>query len=350
MVLSYKCPSCGADMVYNSEKEKMVCSSCGNEMEVAELEANTELDEFEKQEEFKEETKEWKEDVNVFKCSSCGAELITDKVTAATFCSFCGAPTIIPSRLDNTAQPSRVIPFKITKKQAEEAFKKWCKNGLVTPAGFASADRISKISGVYVPFWIYDCASRADISANCTRIRTRREGDYEITDTEHYFVQRDIGADFLKVPADASEKMPDDLMDKLEPYNYSEFQEFKIPYLSGYLAEKYSYNNSEIYDRVKARVDDYIESYTRAQIRGYSTVAVNNKRIVVKKKKAEYVLLPVWMLNYNYNGKIYTFAMNGQTGKLVGKPPIDKKKVFLWSMLIAVIAFIIVSVVGGLVA
>ncbi len=350
MVLSYKCPSCGADMVYDSEKGKLVCGNCGNVMEVDEVDAgkNEELDEFEREEEFKEEFKEWDGDVNVFKCSSCGAELITDKVTAATFCSFCGAPTIIPSRLDDTAQPSKVIPFKISKEQAQSAFKKWCKNGLITPAGFASADRISKISGIYVPFWIYDCTSRADISANCTRVSVRRQGNYEITKTDHYYVQRDISADFLKVPADASEKMDDNLMDLLEPYDYSEFKEFKIPYLSGYLAEKYSYSNDEVYSRVKSRVNNYAEDYARAQIRGYSTVVVNNKRVVIKKRKADYVLLPVWILNYDYKGKIYTFAMNGQTGKLVGKPPIEAKKVVLYSVLVAFITFIIVSLLGGL--
>ena len=345
MVLSYKCPSCGSDMVYNSEKGKLVCGSCENEMTVEEVEKLKK--EVHTDAHIHDEN--WEGEVNVFKCDSCGAELITDKVTAATFCSFCGAPTIIPSRLDDTAKPTGIIPFKVSKEQAQTAFKKWCKNGLVTPVGFASADRISKISGVYVPFWLYNCASNADIDATCTRVSVRRQGDYEITKTDFYHVERNIDADFLSVPADASEKMPDDLMDKLEPYNYAEFEKFKTPYLSGYLAEKYSYNEDEVYNRVKSRVDDYAENYARSQIRGYSTVTVLNKTITTKKKKSEYVLLPVWILNYDYKGKIYTFAMNGQTGKLVGKPPIEPKKVILYSLLAAVITFIIVSVVGGLI-
>ena len=39
----------------------------------------------------------------------------------------------------------------------------------------------------------------------------------------HLFdVYRDVSAEFQRIPADASEKMPDEQMDMLEPYNYSE--------------------------------------------------------------------------------------------------------------------------------
>lgn len=334
MVLTYKCPNCGAEMVYDSEKKMLVCDNCGTTKEIDEID--------------KTDTKKWDKYINVFKCENCGAELITDKVTSATFCSFCGASTIIPSRLSDIDEPAMIIPFKINKAETEQAFKKWCKNGFVTPSDFNTADRIEKISGIYVPFWLYDCRANADIQATCTNIRIYMRGDIEYTETDHFIVYRDIDADYIKIPADASEKMEDSLMDKLEPYNYSELKAFKIPYLSGYLAEKYGYDNEEMFPRVQRRVDQYIESYARNTIIGYSTAIISNKNIVSRKLKADYVLLPVWILNYDYKGKKYTFAMNGQTGKIVGKPPISVGKLFMWGGLIAIATFIISSVIGGL--
>lgn len=335
MVLTYKCPNCGDEMVYDNKKKMLVCKSCGTTKEIDKAHKDT--------------SKSWDNKVNVFKCENCGAELITDKVTSATFCSFCGESTIIPSRLTNVDEPAMIIPFKLNKEQVKQSFKKWCKNGLVTPREFTSADRIEKISGIYVPFWLYDCRTNADVQAACTRIKCYRRGDTEYTETSHFIVYRDIDADYIKIPADASEKMEDGIMDKLEPYNYAELTEFKIPYLSGYLAEKYGYNSEEMFPRIQQRVNRYVEDYARNTILGYSSVIITNKNITSRRLEADYVLLPVWLLNYNYKGTKYTFAMNGQTGKIIGKLPISIAKVILWGSLIALITFIIVSVVGGLV-
>lgn len=331
----YKCDNCGDEMIYDSTKKMLVCKSCGATKSINETDKATE-DTLDK-------------DINIFKCQNCGAELITDKVTTATFCSFCGESNIIKTRLSGINKPVQIIPFKFDKKKAQEAFKKWCKNGLVTPKDFTSANRIEKISGIYVPFWLYDCDTNANMQAACTRVRTYTRGDTEYIETDHFLVYRDISAKYLKVPADASEKMEDNLMDRLEPYNYSELTSFKLPYLSGYLAEKYGFTSDELFPRVKTRVDNYIETYVKNTIIGYSSVVITGKAIRSKEINSEYVLLPVWILNYNYNGKKYTFAMNGQTGKVVGKPPISQFKVVLWGVLFFIISFIITSLLGGLI-
>ena len=56
-------------------------------------------------------------------------------------------------------------------------------------------------------------------------------------------------------------------------------------------------------------------------------------------------MLPVYMVNINYNGKKYTFAMNGQTGKIVGNIPVGIKESIIWSILLFTIFFIILTVV-----
>src|SRR5690606_30837637 len=126
--------------------------------------------------------------------------------TAATTCSFCGAGVVLQERLSGALAPAKVIPFTISKEEAMQAFKKWCRNGRLTPKGFMTADRIKGITGMYVPFWLYDLNTKAKVEAVGTKVRKYTRGDYEYTETKYYDVYRDIDLSYVKVPVDASEK------------------------------------------------------------------------------------------------------------------------------------------------
>ena len=189
-----------------------------------------------------------------------------------------------------------------------------------------TADRIKSITGMYVPFWLFDLNSKVQVNAVCTKVRTYTSGDYIYTETKYYDAYRDINLNYVKIPVDASEKMNDELMDKLEPYPYDQFKDFKTPYLAGYIAEKYNYTDEELFPRAKEKISEYVESYIASTLSGYHSIHYNDKNIDTRNVKSDYVLLPVWMICYDYNKSEHTFAMNGQTGKVVGKPPISKWK------------------------
>lgn len=318
MVIQYKCPNCGSDMRFNAKTGTLSCPSCGRQDHI---------------EDFSDEFIEKKfdgDEVAHYECNNCGAEIITDPDTTATNCSFCGAPVVLGDRLTGELAPAKVIPFSISKDEAIRAFKKWCRNGLLTPRGFMAADRIKEITGIYVPFWMYDLDSNANVEAVGTKVRTYTRGDYIYTETRFYNVYRDIDMSYMKVPVDASEKLNDELMDKLEPYKYGDLKEFKSPYLAGYIAEKYNFTDDELFERVKTKVQPFIDSYVKSTVNGYATVNYKRKDIRTNKKKALYVLLPVWMVYYDYEDQEHIFAMNGQTGKVVGKPPLSRGKMAAW--------------------
>ena len=318
MILHYKCPSCGSVMSFDSETGDLSCPSCGRHEKIEnyqeELQTSSANDV---------ETKE-------YHCENCGAILLTTADTTATNCSFCGAGVVIADRLSGQLAPAKVIPFTISKEEAIDAFKKWCRKGLLTPRGFMNADRIKSITGMYVPFWLFDLNSKVQVSAECTKVRTYTQGDYIYTETKYYDAFRDINLDYVKIPVDASEKMNDELMDRLEPYPYDQLKDFKTPYLAGFLAEKYNYSDDELLPRAKDKISSYIESYISSTFAGYHSVFYKNKQIDTKNVNSNYVLLPVWMVSYDYNHSEHTFAMNGQTGKVVGKPPISMGKVAAW--------------------
>ncbi|MFD2115870.1 TFIIB-type zinc ribbon-containing protein [Paenibacillus yanchengensis] len=316
--IDYKCPGCGGGMVYNSEIGMLYCASCGREEKIEQFAAKYKLEQ------------EHDSSLQQFHCNSCGAELITDQLSAATVCSFCGSGVIIGERLAGKWSPDLVIPFTISKEEAIDAFRKWCRNGRFTPKGFMSANRIKAITGMYVPFWLYDLDNDVEVKARATRIRTYIQGDYQYTETQHYALYRKLKLNYSQVPIDASEKMNDSLMDKLEPFPYEQLKSFQVPYLAGFVAEKYSYNEDEMLPRADEKVKSYIDAYIQSTLGGFTTVSVTDNDVRRSVKHAKYALLPVWVLHYDYNQLEYTFAMNGQTGKVVGKPPISKGKIALW--------------------
>lgn len=317
-VIDYKCENCGSGMVFDSETGMLSCHSCGRQDNIEQLPDPLGKNVFAEDE------------VTEYHCNSCGAVIMTEAETSATVCSFCGAAVVLGDRLTGTLAPTMVIPFSISKEEAMTAFRKWCRNGRLTPNGFMTADRVKGISGMYVPFWLYELHNRVEVHGHGTKVRTYRSGDYQITETQHYDVYRKIQLNYAEVPIDAAEKMNDELMDKLEPFPYDQLKVFKTPYLAGYIAEKYSYNEEELLPRAKEKVNAYIDSYIRSAVTGYTTMSYTNKQIDTRLQHADYVLLPVWMVHYDYNKREHTFAMNGQTGKVVGKPPISKAKVTAW--------------------
>lgn len=318
-------------MVYDANSGKLNCHSCGRNDNI---------------EDFPEENldREFGEsEAGDYHCENCGAKLLTDDDTVATNCKFCESGMIIGERLSGRMAPAKIIPFKIDKEKAQRAFRKWCGDGKLTPEGFMTADRIKNISGIYLPFWLYDLNTRARASGRATRVNTYVRGDYRYTETRHYEVYRDVDIHYLKVPADASEKMEDGLMDMVEPYNYEDLKEFKTPYLAGYLADKYNYDESELLLRVKGKVENYLDSYLYSTARGYTTVNFLNKDVDTRNKNAYYSFLPIWMVDYDYKGEEYIFAMNGQTGKVVGKPPISKKKIVLRFISVSLGVFLVLK-------
>ena len=338
MVIHYKCPNCGSDMVFDSDTGMLTCQSCGNKTDIESFPRTNIKTVFEER------------DGREYHCKNCGAMLITDTDTTATNCSFCGAGVVLLDRLAGSLAPSKVIPFKISKDQARRAFKKWCKNGLLTPKGFMTGDRVKGITGMYVPFWLYDLNSKVEVNATGTKIRKYTRGDYIYTEASYYDIYRDLTVDYLKVPIDASEKMDDKLMDKLEPYHYNELKDFNTPYLAGFIAEKYNFDYKELLPRAISKIRGYIDTYISSTISGYTAVNYTRKDINTDKTNVYYTLLPVWMVYYDYKGSEYTFAMNGQTGKVVGKPPLSRKRMFTWFSGIAASTFItlkILSVIMG---
>lgn len=277
--------------------------------------------------------------LRTYVCNSCGGEIIGDESTAAASCPFCGNPVVMKGQFKGALRPDCVIPFKLDKKAAKDGLMKHLSGKRLLPRVFKNQNHIDEIKGIYVPFWLFDTDVEAHIRYNATQVRNWESGNYYYTEKSYYSVVRGGYIGFERVPVDGCEKIADDLMESIEPFDFSDAVDFQTAYLAGYLADKYDVTAEESIERANERIKRSTEESFASTIQGYDLVTPEGSSISLSNGKAVYALYPVWILNTSWQNKQYTFAMNGQTGKFVGDLPVDKAAYWKWfGMLTAVMS------------
>ena len=331
----FKCPCCSGAIEWNSNVQKMKCPYCETEFEMEALNALNESAMAEQPDNMEWNTQagtEWSggeaENMSVYICESCGAEIVTDRTTAATTCPYCDNNIVMRGNVSGGLKPDMVIPFKLDKKAAKAGFEKHLKGKRLLPKIFRDENHIDEVKGVYVPFWLFDADANANIRFLATRTKTWSDSEYVYRKTSYYNVLRGGNISFANIPVDGSSQMDDDLMDSIEPFNMAEAVDFNTAYLSGYLADKYDVDADQSIGRANLRIKNSTEEAFRKTVQGYTTVTTQSSSVNTTNGRTRYALFPVWILNTTYKDKKYTFAMNGQTGKFVGNLPICKNLLF----------------------
>ena len=304
----FKCRNCGGNSVYNPATGSMYCPHCESE-----------------------ESQEKLAGVGLSQCGNCGAPLEADEHISAMKCPNCGSYHIFEERISGEYTPHLVLPFKITKEQAVAAIKAEFKKRFFTPKEYLSYASISKMEGMYVPFFMYDIHSDIRYRAVGTKVRTWTSGNYKYTETSYYQVERDMDADFRKIPVDGSVSMDNSVMDLMEPYDYRALVDFEDKYMSGFLAEKYSDDKQILSNRAHQKARSDSKALLRDTLSGYATLTQENEDINLAQRSEQYALLPVWVYEFDYRGKKYTYHVNGQTGKVIGKTPVAYPKLFAYT-------------------
>lgn len=332
-LLDFKCPSCNAPLNFNSTEQRMKCPYCDSEFDVEALQGKDEVLNNQPADEFgwKMEAGSGEETVDdsnmsVFVCKNCGGEIVGEETTAAMSCPYCDNPVVFSGRLSGDLKPDYIIPFKLDKNSAKLNLKNYVGKKIFAPSLFKSENKIEEIKGLYVPFWLFDSAIDASCSYTGTRVRTWSDKNYDYTETSFFDIYRQGSMSFSNIPVDGSSKMPDDLMESIEPYNFNEATKFQTAYFAGYLADRYDVTMDQSIGRANERIKRSAEETLRTTVNGYATVTANSSSVVVKDGHAKYAMYPVWLLNTVYKGEKFTFAMNGQTGKLVGNIPASTAK------------------------
>lgn len=331
--VAYRCPACGAPLEYDAQSGKLRCTACENAYALDLLETRNE-EQREIQFERSASTFDAQDaaQMQAYTCPSCGAELMTDETTTATQCPYCGSPTILPERIEGGVRPEWVIPFSVTQEQAQAQFSAYFKGKKLLPRVFETTrNRIDRMRKLYVPYWLFDCSVTGRAVYDAQKKRVRREGDWEITETDTYVVCRGGSMDFKGIPVDGSAKLDDKITESLEPYDMSAAVPFASAVLAGAMADRADVDCADCEERARDRVKNSMEQALRSTVSGYTSVTTRNKSFYTTDSTVTPVLMPVWLMTTVKEGKTYTFAVNGQTGKLVCDVPADGKKTWLWA-------------------
>ena len=284
----------------------------------------------------------------VYSCPSCGAQIVTDDTTAASFCYYCHNPIVLEERLRGDFKPDYVIPFQIDKKKAQEMFTQWISKKKYVPDYFYSPSQIESMTGVYFPYWLYSCQVKGDLQAEGKTVRVWDMGGLRYTETKVYDISRQGDMDVNSVARNALKKANRKLIDGVLPYRLNEKKDFSMGYLSGFMAENRDMEKDSFVKEVKDEVRQFALSNLKNQVSNYTSLQIRKNEAELTGEVWANALLPVWTVTYNdkARGKIYYFALNGQTGKIWGELPVDNKKLAVLFLSIFIPVFIILLFIG----
>ena len=353
-LLEYKCPACGASLQFDSASQQVVCPYCDSSFTPQSL---IDYDAFLEQDNQNGHSDTWEKDpgqwekdeasgLNVYVCSACGGEVLGDDTLASARCPFCDNTVIMKRQFTGEWKPDLVLPFQVDREAAKKAFRKHLMGKKLLPKAFRSESNIEEIKGIYVPFWLFTTDVTASMRYSGSKSRAWSDGKFDYVETSRYALLRAANARFSRIPVDGSEKMDDALMDSLEPFDFSKAVDFQTAYLSGYFSDRYDVDADVSVARAKTRFGNTMTRLVAQTTGGFSSVALENATVAEHNNTREYALLPVWLLHVKWKDQLYTFAMNGQTGKFVGNLPFDKSRFRkLWALYAALFA----GILGGLV-
>ena len=339
---NYKCPSCGASLNYDPSSDTGKCDYCGSHFTLEEIEA------FNKPGSDQEtEVSEAKiEEIRGYSCDNCGAEVVSDATTSSTFCYYCHSPVILKPQVQGEFKPDYILPFAIDKKKAQDIFLNWAKSHTYVPRSFTDSSQLEKITGVYLPYWYADVETTVNVQGTGTKTHVYTRGETEYTEREVYEVNINGDFEIKHIPELAFTQIDRDLVKSIDNFSGDQLREFNMLYLSGFFSERYDIPKDEVKDRLMAQADNYVNDYIQSQLTAYDSVNKTEDQVDIDLKKISYVLLPTWILTYQYFGKNYVYMLNGQNGNAYGELPVDRVKLGIRSGIIFLI-ILAIALLGG---
>jgi len=343
--VTYKCPSCGAYLIFNPDNQEWRCDFCKEAFQEKDLLAKGEAFAMEAEQKAAEQSDQDKPETAqnaeeeqasqqvAYHCPSCGSEIMTDATTVATHCYYCHNPVVLQGKLTQDMKPDMVLPFTVGKETATESFLKWAKSKKFIPKGFFAKQNIQTMSGVYYPHFISKCEMDAAFDGTGQNSTVTNTPRYIITTTNHYSFHRKAKLRFRNVMRPALSGIDRKLSDGIHPFPSEEAKPFSSAYLSGFLAERRNLKAQDIQGDISRELEGYVKPLLSDTLQYDSHSGRSSTGNI--QVDTQYVLLPTWVLTYAHKSpgkdkQPYYYVMNGCTGTVCGKLPINMGK--LWGI------------------
>lgn len=342
-----KCPQCGGTMDYDPALSKLHCPYCDYTEEVPKDEGIPG-----KAEELDFETAEftanfdWGTEQKTVTCKSCGATTVYDALEVANECPYCGSNQVMEASGVKTMAPGGVVPFKIDKKTAGQKFSAWISHKLFCPNEAKRSAKPENFTGIYLPYWTFDADTHTKYSGEYGYQKKKKVGDKE----EVYYEWHSGSGEFDKFIDDelvsaCGDNHDQSILNTITPFNTEDNVSYRPEYIAGFAAERYALGLKDAWVKAKETIKNKLRNIAGSKLQSdHHADTTRNVRIdaTFKNITYKYLLLPVWISSFTYNGKVYQFMVNGQSGKVGGKSPVS-----VWKVLIAVLIVILILAIIG---
>ena len=346
--VTYHCPNCDAGLLFNAEKANFGCEFCLSEFTKEEIDQTASA---EKAQEAEQKNEEFTSRLHGYHCQSCGAEVVCEEHTSATFCYYCHNPVVLVGEVSGELLPKKIIPFKIDRAGAISHFIEFAKKHKFVPNDYSDEKQLDKITGVYYPFWVTDADVSARYRTKARRSRSWRKGDYIYTEVSHFDISRNGDIHFEDIVSSALTTEDKAMLEGVMPYPQGSHIDFDMAYLLGYFAKRRNAEKEAFYGSVREKMSDCSRTLFRQTVSGYSSVDMGECQVDIQKSDWSYTLMPVWTMTYtDKKGKTYLYAMNGYTGKIYGELPISWQKLLALcgGVFLGIFLFVFSLMLGGI--
>ena len=334
-----QCRNCAGPLVFDPEKQMLVCDHCGSEFKPEEFTAEEKESLYRQKEESLNKVygtdSEELMDCYVYTCHTCGGEVMINGSEASTRCIYCGNSTVVFSRIAKQKRPRYIIPFGITQDEAVAAARSRFKKGIFIPRAIKNF-KADNVRGIYIPYWIVDSDNKGAV------VIKGSVGSGKSRKTV-YFGRS--GRMLIKdLPLDASKMLSDESSSRLEPYDIKAAKQFDEDYLLGFYSNVSDITYADLRQAATKRAQDYFNELAINSVKGASDKGVYRGHYCtsINYSNMRYAMFPAWFITYYYKGQHNTILVNGQSGKVVCGVPWNKV-LFFTLLIIAGIALTVVS-------
>ena len=322
------CPTCGGNLKFNISAQQLRCEHCDTQMDPYAFDQ-------------KDSDAVWDEyDVTIFSCPQCGGKILSTDTSAAEFCSFCGASTILYPRISKEKRPQYIIPFQKSKEDCKQAYLARIKRAPFLPDAFKDPRYIDGFRGIYMPYWMFHLSQKNNFKLRGAK--TYRRGDYVYTD--HYALEGELDAYYNGLSYDASSSFDDAISEKIAPFDIKQIKPFTPGFLSGFYADTADVDASEYQKQAEKIAYDTSISRMYGSFSGLQIETIPSPDLLKTKTDSIHrSMFPVWFMSYRNGDRVAYTTINGQTGRIAMDLPIDPKKYLLSSLFLAIPIFLLLN-------
>lgn len=354
----FSCPACGAEAHWNPDKQALICPFCGT-TSPAQVGLSPTGEEVVKENDLvtalraiPDSARGWQATKTSVKCQSCQAISVFDPQRVAQRCDFCGSAALVPyEEIKEAFRPESLLPMQVSETQVRESIRRWYGSRWFAPNKLKNAALTDTVKGIYIPYWTFDAQVHANWTAESgyyyyeTEAYTDANGKRQTRQVRKVRWQNSSGAVdhfFDDELVSASRGVQPDLLAKVEPFPTPELTPYKPGFVAGWVVERYQIDLVSAAQQARKSMDSQMVGLCARKVPGdtHRNLAVDTD---YSGQTFKHILVPVWLLTYNYGARNFQVVINGFTGSIAGKYP--KSWVKILFAVLAVLAVVITFLV-----